>query len=141
GSTRAGITNLFRFEEVDGAWRAVWDGSHDIPYEEIPASDVDGQGALPSVPTRRIVEHTSTRYRSDDLSKHLPQGALESLALPGESYHLALTPSDVARIFGALVTEATLTEGGYVGLDGSGAFWIPSGRVFYSAGDGDTPAQ
>src|SRR5207237_9083664 len=55
-SNRLGITNLFRFDELDQQWGTVWDGNHDIPYEEIPPSDVDGAGALPNVPTRRIVE-------------------------------------------------------------------------------------
>src|SRR5207249_11153538 len=56
GSNRMGITNLFRFAELDGHWATLWDGNHDIPFEEGPASDVDGAGALATVPTRRIVE-------------------------------------------------------------------------------------
>src|SRR5207302_1221190 len=66
---------------------------------------------------------------------------LESQAIPGETYRLALTPSLVSRIFGNRVTDATLVEGGYVQLAGSGAWWIRSGRVFFSLGDADTAAQ
>lgn len=137
-ANRPGITNLFRFDELDGHWQTVWDGAHDIPYEEIPAADVDGAGALPNVPTRRIVDRTLTVYRRDDLEGLLPPGQLQPLALPGDSYRLAFTPGLIARIFGDRVSGATLTEGGYVqrGAD----WWIPAGRIFHSAGDADAPA-
>ena len=61
-------------------------------------------------------------------------------ALPGESYQAALTPGMVSAIFGSLVPAATLAAGGYVQLAGETGWWIPSGRVYYSAGDTDTPA-
>jgi RHS repeat-associated protein len=137
-SARPGITNLFAFTELDGYWSTLWDGSHDVPYEEAPRADIDGSGSLPSSPTRRIVEHTRTLYRSDDLVGLLPPDQLQSLALPGESYHLALTPQLVTRIFGTSVTNATLSsEAGYVHFAADANWWIPSGRVFYSAGDSD----
>ncbi|HEU5368180.1 MAG TPA: SpvB/TcaC N-terminal domain-containing protein [Ktedonobacterales bacterium] len=140
-ANRPGITNLFRFDELDTLWQTVWDDAHDVAYEEIPGSDVDGAGALPKAPTRRIVEQTRTRYRSDDFTYLLALGQLESLALPGGTYHLALTPSLISRIFGNLVPSATLTEGGYVQLPNDSNWWMPSGYVFYSPGDADTPAQ
>ena len=137
-ANRPGITNLFRFDEMDGHWQTVWDGAHDIPYEEVPAADVDGAGALPNAPTRRIVDRTLTIYRRDDLEDLLPSGQLQPLALPGDAYRLAFTPGLIDRIFGNRISGATLTEGGYVqrGTD----WWIPSGRIFYSAGDADAPA-
>ena len=139
-----GITSLFTFDEIDGAggvWPTVWTGAHDMPYEAIPASDVDGTGtpgrrADPAV--RRAA--SGSCYRSDDLTALLPPGQLQPLALPGESYQAALTPGLLSAIFGALVPAATLTEGGYVQLPGETGWWMPSGRVFYSPGDGDTPA-
>lgn len=137
-ANRPGITNLFRFDELDGQWQTVWDGAHDIPYEEVPAADVDGAGALPDAPTRRIVDRTLTVYRRDDLEDLLPPGQLQPLALPGEAYRLAFTPGLIERIFGSRVSGATLTEGGYVQREAG--WWIPSGRVFYSAGDADAPA-
>jgi RHS repeat-associated protein len=140
-ANRPGVTNLFRFDELEGHWQVVWDGAHDIPYEEIPPSDIDGAGMLPNVPKRRIVEHTRTVYRRNNLTGLLPLHQLESLALPGDSYRLALTRSLITRVFDNLVSNATLTEGGYVQLPGGNDWWIPSGRVFYSPGDGDTPAQ
>ena len=141
-SNRAGITNLFGFDELDTTqWPVFWDGHHDIPYESIPASDVNGSGVPATSPTRRIVEQSVTVYRSDDLTALLPPGQLQSMALPGQAYRAALTPGLLAGIFGALVPAGTLTEGGYVQLAGETGWWMPSGRVDYSPGDADTPAQ
>ena len=132
---RAGTTNLFRFDELAQWMTELWHGAGDVPYEQIPASDVDGSGSPAAKPTRRIVERARTLYRRDDLTALLPFGDLEPGALPGESYHLALTPGLVAGVFGNHVDDATLTEAGYVKT--SDGWWIPSGRLFYSSGDGD----
>jgi RHS repeat-associated protein len=136
-----GITSLFSFEEVDGIWNTAWSGAHDIPYEAVPASDIDGGGAPAGALTRRLIAQSRILYRSDDLSSLLPLGTLESRALSGQSYKAALTSGLLSGIFGALVSPATLTEGGYVQLVGETGWWIPSGRVCLSPGDGDTPAQ
>ena len=48
-----GITSLFTFDEIDGTggvWPTVWTGAHDIPYEQIPGSDVDGTGTPATAP-------------------------------------------------------------------------------------------
>lgn len=142
-----GITNLFSFTELDGdgssngIWQNAWSGANDIPYEAIPGSDVDGSGSPAASLTRRFIAQSRTLYRSDDLTALLAQGQLQPLALTGESYTAALTPGLLTDIFGALVPAATLTEGGYVQLPGEDGYWMPSGRVYYSAGAGDTPAQ
>jgi RHS repeat-associated protein len=142
-----GAASLFAFAELDGPaaapgiWQAVWSGAHDISYESIPSADVDGAGSPAASPTRRFIAKTRTRYRSDDLSKLLPVGQIESRALPGESYRAALTPSHVAAVFGALAPAAVLQEGGYVQLPGESEWWAPSGRTYLSPGDSDTPAQ
>jgi RHS repeat-associated protein len=136
------ITNLFGFDELDTTWwPVVWDGNHDIPYESIPGSDVDGAGVPAAAATRRIVDQSRTIYRSDDLTTLLPPGKLGSLALPGLTYRAAFTPGLLAAIFGPLVPNATLAEGGYLQLAGETGWWMPSGRVYYSPGDADTPAQ
>lgn len=140
--SRPGITNLFRFKDLDDSWTLAWDGAHDAKYEDVSASDIDGTPeAAPGTPVRRIVEHRRTRYRRDDLTDLLPFDELQPLALTGESYQLALTPGLISRIFDTRVTDAMLAEGGYVQLPGSTGWWIPSGRVFLSPEDGDTPAQ
>lgn len=140
-ATTQGVTHLFGFDEFNTIWQTVWDGAHDIPYESVPASDVNGAGTPASKPTRRVVHQSLTLYRSDDLTELLAPGVMQPHALPGESYKAALTPGLLASIFGALVPNATLTEGGYVQLPAQNNWWVPSGRIYYSAGDADTPAQ
>src|SRR5262249_13085029 len=135
------ITDLFAFDEIDGIWKTAWTGASDIPYEAVPAADVDGAGALPGATTRCLVSRSRTLYRADDLSALLPLGALQPRALLGETYQQALTPGLLAAIYGPLVTPAMLGEAGYVQLTGDSGWWMPSGRVFYSAGDADTAAQ
>ena len=49
---------------------------------------------------KRLIEHVRTRYRKNDLTDLLPLGALESLALPGESYKLAFTPGLLTQVYG-----------------------------------------
>ena len=44
------ITNLFRFQDLDTLWQTVWPGAHDVPYEQIPGSDVDGPARCPLRP-------------------------------------------------------------------------------------------
>jgi RHS repeat-associated protein len=146
-SAVTGITNLFSFADFDGdgvnpgIWQSLWSGAHDLNYEQIPASDVDGSGAPAATPTRRLVSQQRIVYRSDDLTALLPVGRLQPLALTGQSYQAALTPGLLAGVFGALVPAAVLAEGGYLTPSGEAGSWIPSGRVYYSPNPGDTPAQ
>src|SRR5262249_14834365 len=91
---------------------------------------------------KRLIERVRTRYRKNDLTDLLPLGALESLALPGESYKLAFTPGLVTQAYGARIEEAMLArDGGYVHGEGDTNWWIPSGRVFHSRDVADMPAQ
>jgi RHS repeat-associated protein len=104
-----------------------------IPYEQIPAT-----GML----QKRLMEHVRTLYRRDDLTGALPLGSLESLALPFESYTLALTAGLVANVYGGRVTDGMLaTEARCVHSEGDNNWWTPSGQMFYSPDDGHTPAQ
>ncbi len=150
-----------------------------VPYEQwhwrrdwVPADEPGGLSPAGDVPhTRlRLVEHVRTLYRPDDLGAAagdrlalLPLGTVQSLALAGESYKLAFTPTlldavyrrplDALRPAGAPPPDALLPapadvlaggggeRGGYVDLDGDGAWWMPSGRVFFSPAPDDGPAQ
>jgi hypothetical protein len=108
----------------------------EIAYETQPTS---GQTQ------KRLIEQTRTLYRKDDLSALLPIGIVQSMALPGESYRLSLTPG-LLDIFRAQASRSELaavltTEGGYRELDGDGRLWIPSGRAFYSPIVGNPPPQ
>jgi RHS repeat-associated protein len=132
---------LFSFDDMDARWGRVWTANCDVPYEAVPRSDIDGTGVPATTPTRRLLAHRRTFYRSDDLTGCLSLGELQPRALTCQSYQAALTPGLLSAIFGALVPAGTLTEGGYVQLSGESGWWVPSGQVFYSAGDSDTPAQ
>lgn len=80
------------------------------------------------VPRKRLIAGSDARYRRDDLTGLLDGGVLESLALPGESYQLALTPGllDVVRgRMGDYVISVLAGEGGYVQINRH--LWIPSG--------------
>lgn len=92
----------------------------EIPYEQLDESPE---------PRKRLVGGSDARYCRDDLTGLLDEGIVESLALPGESYQLALTPGlfDVLRGRVEALTVSNLTEkGGYMRIDQH--WWIPSGR-------------
>jgi RHS repeat-associated protein len=148
------ITDLLGFDELVAKIALAGDGAHDLPFE-----DIDAKGAIDAHPYRRLIAQARTLYRKDDLSAALPLGAVESLALPHESYQLAFTPGLLAAYQRG--TEILLSdpgpmlghEGGYVlsddlkgqnlfpASDPSGQWWIPSGRMFYSPDPTATPAQ
>jgi Salmonella virulence plasmid 65kDa B protein/Insecticide toxin TcdB middle/C-terminal region/Insecticide toxin TcdB middle/N-terminal region len=136
-SNQSEITNLFRFAEMLSKTRSASDGQHDLTYENSEAV-----GALPNQTYRRLIEEVRTLYRGDNLTGLLPLGALQSLAVPGESYKLAFTPGLLAQVFqrngqallaspAAIVGGQGADEGGYVDLNGSGHWWVPSGRMFF----------
>ena len=119
-------SQLTPYENWD--WRRTW----------VPALQPGG----PGVSKLRLIQHTRTLYRKDDLSAPLPLGQIESRALPYEGYTLALTPALLTQVFGPRVSGTLLAdEGRYVHSEGDANWWIPSGRMFYSSGVGDTSAQ
>jgi RHS repeat-associated protein len=96
---------------------------------------------------RRLIEHTRTLYRKNDLTDLLPLSSLESLAIPGESYKLAFTPGLLKQLYDDHLPDPAAVlapHGGYVrsqvykakGLfplaDPDDHWWIPSGRLFLS---------
>lgn len=148
----ANLTNLFQFEELQAKLVFPADGTRDLPYE-----DWEAKGAVKAGPYRRPIERMRTLYRKDDLTGLLPFEQLESLALPGEAYKLAFTPGLLDQVYlrphpvqaaesllpdpaGVLGSQAG-DGGGYVDLDGDKNWWIPSGRIFYSPTEGDSPAK
>jgi RHS repeat-associated protein len=93
---------------------------------------------------KRLIERHRSLYRKNDLEGLLPWGRVESLALPGESYKLALT-SGLLDVFCSKATpgemQSILSGAQYRDLDGDGPFWIPSGQAFYSPDVDDTAVQ
>ena len=124
------------------------DGNHDIPHENMEAS-----GVPPDEPRRRLIEHTKTLYRQDNLSGPMSPKALGSRALPFESYKLVFTPgllsSVYQRVIGGQPPENLLPNpasflhdaGGYIDLDGNGNWWAPSGRIFFHPDPDAQPAD
>lgn len=109
----------------------------EIPYEAV---------ATGAIPQKRLVERLCTRYRRNDLTALLPQGVVQSQAIPGERYRLAITPGLLANVYQrplpmggtealipnpALVMPAAADGGGYVDLFANGQWWIPSGRTYF----------
>nr|BFE36953.1 hypothetical protein GCM10010200_092040 [Actinomadura rugatobispora] len=117
----------FTFDEVDAAVKAAVP----LAYEQEPT---------PGRREKRLLDHVRGYFRRDDLTGPLPLGVVEPLALPYESYRLALTPGLVGAVHGDRVTDAMLAdEARYVRLAGDDGWWAPSGRVFYSPGPADPP--
>ncbi len=139
GYTPTGETGRFQsadFVQIAGSGLThVFDT--EIDYEDLPTSGKQ----------RRLIEHVRILYRKNDLTDLLPLGAVESLALPGESYKLAFTASLLAiyqRPHEGQPPENLLPdpphgllrdEAKYIDFDGDGHWWIPSGRVFFSPND------
>jgi hypothetical protein len=87
-------------------------------------------------------------YRKNKLTGFSPLREVESLALPGESYKLAFTPSllhtiyvDSGKIAAGDVDHVFGVDGGYVHSGGDLNWWISSGQIFYSLDSADTPAK
>ncbi len=132
----ARVTQLIHLDEMIHILCQAGDGSHDLPFE-----DVEGSRAVEDYPYRRLITHTRSVFRRDDLAGALPLGQMEIHALPDRNYQLAFTPQMITAIYGARVTDKMLTEGGYTQLDGHTGWWMPTGQIFYSPNKQDTPAQ
>nr|WP_256378847.1 SpvB/TcaC N-terminal domain-containing protein [Bradyrhizobium sp. Ai1a-2] len=131
----------------------LWEKSTGLTFEELSeaAKDFDAIPELlytvaPSYSRRerRLVEEVRTLYRRDDLKGLLTIGMLESLALPGETLKLAITPELADYYEGKADANgftAYLRDGaaGYSEPEGDGRFWISSGRTFFSPDASGTP--
>lgn len=137
-------TGPMDFDRVADLIREAGDGAHEVPYEGLDFSRAQQPGHY-----RRLIEHTRTVYRSDDLTRMLPPAVVESRAISGESWRLALTAAMAAAAFtrdgDPLPLPAPGTKGGgdddvsgYRDLAGDGARWIPSGRTMLSPSTDDS---
>src|SRR5262249_54085126 len=119
--------DLFPIDKIEPETAKLW------PYEKwdwrINSNNAPAETRL------RLIERVRTLYRKDDLTGFLPLGEIESLALPGELYKLALTPGLLSSVFKrkqgdqppedllpnpALLLEGKgADEGGYVSIDGA----------------------
>jgi hypothetical protein len=116
------ISDLVQPHPSPGGHGLIHIFDREINYEEKP-----GNGKQ-----RRLIELVRTYFRNNALTGPLPLGGLQSLALPFDSFKLALTPGLLAEVYGGRVTDAMLaSEGGYVHSEGDANWWIPSGQMFY----------
>lgn len=99
------------------------------------AVEVDTEGA----DGKRRFKAERVLYRRNDLTAALDLGQLESLALPHDTYKLALTAQMVTAVYGSN-QDAALTDGGLVRFPDGPHWWVPAGHVAYSPGASDTPA-
>jgi hypothetical protein len=136
GFTPEDNSSRFSFDEWSRDDFALLASVAEIPYEQQP--DLTRK-------QKRLIEHVRTLYRKDDLSAFSPPGEVESQALPGETYKLALTPALLAQVFtrrqpgqpdeallpdpSALLEGKGADQGGYIAHDEG--WWIPSGKVFF----------
>lgn len=83
----------------------------------------------------RLLSHTRSYYADDAApdTAATPLGTLMPLALPHSHYTLALTPSTRTALYGTLVSNAMLLDGGYAPTDSNANWWIPSGTAQYPA--------
>jgi RHS repeat-associated protein len=125
----------FQFADLEAGGFAALVGLLENPYEA---------PVIYTQKRKRLIEHVRTVYRGDDLAS-LPLHSVEPLALPGESYKLALTSGLAKQVFvdSGKVTQSQLNTiladgGGYVHSEGDGHWWLPSGRIFFSPGSTDS---
>jgi RHS repeat-associated protein len=99
------------------------------------------QDAAPGMLQKRLIGHTRTLFRADDLSAALPLGQVELLALPFQTFTLVFTPGLLSSVYDTRVTNSMLaTDGGYVHSEGDDQWWKPSARVFFSSSESDDAA-
>jgi RHS repeat-associated protein len=81
--------------------------------------------------TMRTLGHVRHQFWADDLSAPLPQGQVQTRALPYDHFALAFPATLLASVFGSDVTSAELLAAGYVSPDGDS--WTHAGTTAYDA--------
>ena len=117
----------------------------EIPFE---------QHIRPNDACKRLISSSRTMYRSNDLSRLLAPGQVESMVLPGMEFKLAFTPGVISQVYrrtssngnGSLLPDPASVLGGrkaeqagFVDVDNDGRWWAPSGRVYYHPDVSATP--
>ena len=145
-----GQTILFQFNDVLTKVIQAGDGEHDVSYEDLEFTRakkiVTNDPGQSEKYFRRLIEHVRTLYRPNKMGIDendplflLPLGAIQSLALVGESYKLVFTSGlakeiyvDSSRIPQSDLDSVLANEGKYVHSAGDTNWWVPTGRIFYS---------
>lgn len=110
----------FTLAELRAAQPAAWE---EIPYQQLPDR---------TTLQKRLVERVRMLYFAENLTDALPFGQLNRLALPYETYKIALTEDLLEAVLGDKLSTIPLAnaldEGGYHQFDTEpGLWWIRSG--------------
>jgi virulence plasmid B protein/glycosyltransferase TcdB-like subunit of Tc toxinin/glycosyltransferase TcdB-like subunit of Tc toxin len=117
---------------------------------DLPLDDWSGTQATGIGPYRRMLSHSKSLFRANDLSGALPLGTIQSLMIPYESYSLAATDMSLQQAFvssgkfsstdlaAVLSGEASFAHGS----DGKDPnWWTRSGMAFFSENPNATAQQ
>lgn len=120
----------------------------EIPFE---------QDNNPSTRQKRLINRKRAVYRSNDLTRLLPVGQVESIMLPGMDFKLAFTPGIISTVYQRKNSGSTVEnllpspadvlggsgedQAGLIDIDNNGYWWVPSGRVYYHPNVDSTPQQ
>ncbi|OAL53574.1 SpvB domain-containing protein, partial [Pyrenochaeta sp. DS3sAY3a] len=120
----------------------------EIPYEQ----QIDHSSLQ-----KRLLNRNRSLYRSNDLSRLLPVGHIETMMLPGVDYKLALTPGILSTVYqrtnedssreNLIPTPADILGGNredqaaMVDLENDGNWWVPSGRIYFHPDANASPQQ
>lgn len=91
---------------------------------------LDYEVTADGTPQRRLVSERRSDFRSDALVR-LPFGQWDTLGLRHQDYALAHTAGTLAAYPAGSVTDADLTAGGFVQLEGDPRWWAPGGTVVF----------
>ncbi|KAI6777885.1 uncharacterized protein J7T54_000023 [Emericellopsis cladophorae] len=136
---------LLEIDQLRAALAALDSGALDLPFESYDGPSEEHN--VPRLPRRRLLQHTQSVYRADDLSSPLPVGVIESLALPFQNRQLAMSQRQVDAVFvadGKLTASETdhvlRQDGGYIrGEDGN--WWTRTANMFLSPDRTHTPTE
>lgn len=84
-----------------------------------------------SIGNKRLLAHSKTKFLSNDAETELAFGTIDTLGLPYESYQKAFTADDLLPCYEGRVDEPLLEEAGFITLDSTDAYWLPSGTAAY----------
>lgn len=125
-------SRILTFQEIEESTIAVADGAHDLPHQDFQA-----QGAREASPYRRLLSASFSLYRRDDLCGALPFGRNGLLAIPYQSYALALSQGQIWESFiksgkmSCSEVDAVMNKQcGYKRIDGN--WWTQSDRTYMS---------
>lgn len=120
----------FSMEEWRAGNYATISGASEIAYSAL-ASDTTKE--------KRLIEHSRNYFLNQTtLDTLLTLGELDSKALPGESYQLAMTGELATEVYvpeklsQSQLNSALASEAGYVHTESDANWWVPSGRVSFA---------